>query len=349
MKTTFISTLNLWNSPRSAVNKMQADLAKANEEITTGRYADVGLELGYRTGQAITLRQERAELDALVDGNGMVSLRLGATKSALDNIRGSAESFLNSLLSVPPMERGAETVRDSAKTQLKALISELNKSTGGQYIFAGTNTKQRPVSEYTEVPLSATKSAVDDAFQSYFPFPQTSAAAFNITAAEMDDFLTTTFEPLFNSASWQGTWSTASSQNLESRISTTEKVETSTSANQDAMRNLAMAYTMAADLGLAGLRPETQQVIIDRVISILGTATNGIVDIQAQLGTAEKKVTDANQRMGIQKNILDQGIGRLENVDPAEAKTRVDALTTQIQMSYSLTSQLRQLSLLKYL
>ncbi|NIX78414.1 flagellar hook-associated family protein [Microvirga terricola] len=349
MKTSFISTLNLWNSPRSAVNKLQADLAKANQEIVTGRHADVGLALGSRTGQAITLRQERAELDALIDSNGTVSLRLGGTKSALDNIRTSAESFLNSLLSVPPLERGAKTVQDGAKIQLTALVSELNKSTGGQYIFAGTNTKQKPVTEYTDVPPSATKAAVDAAFMAAFGVSQTDPAAFNITAAQMDTFLNGAFATLFDPVNWQGTWSSASNQNIESRISATEKIETSTNANQDAMRNLAMAYTMAADLGLSGLRTEAQQVIVDKMISTLGYANNGVVDIQAQLGTAEKRVTEANERMGLQKNILDQGVGRLEEVDPGEAKTRVDALTTQIQMSYSLTSQLRQISLINYL
>jgi flagellar hook-associated protein 3 FlgL len=74
-----------------------------------------------------------------------------------------------------------------------------------------------------------------------------------------------------------------------------------------------------------------------------------VVQVQASLGTAEKSITEANARMGLQKKIMDEGIGKLEGVDPAEAKTRVDALTTQIQMSYSLTSQLRQLSLINYL
>ncbi|MGO4707444.1 flagellar hook-associated family protein [Microvirga sp. 2MCAF38] len=349
MKTTFISTLNLWNSPRSTVNKLQGELAKANQEITTGRFADVGLQLGSRTGQTITLRQESAEIDALIDSNGTVGLRLGTTKGAMDNIRTSAENFLNSLLSVPPLERGAETVQDSAKTELKKLMSELNKSSGGQYLFGGTNTKQLPISDYYATPPSAAKLAVDAAFMAEFGISQTDPAASNITAAQMDTFLNNAFPTLFDPANWSATWSSASGQNIESRISTTERVETSTNANEDAMRKLAMAYTMAADLGLSGMRTETQQVIVNKVMSILGSANNDLVDIQAGLGLSEKALSGANARMEIQKNILQTGISGLEGVDPGEAKTRVDALTTQIQMSYSLTSQLRQLSLLNYL
>ncbi|MCB8823472.1 flagellar hook-associated family protein [Microvirga rosea] len=347
MKTTFISTVSLWNSPRNALSKMQTDLAKANQEIATGRYADVGLELGYRAGHGISLRQERAELDALIDGNGTVSVRLNVTKSSLTNIRTTAETYLNSLLSLPPLERGAETVRDSAALNLRALTSELNKSTGGQYIFAGTNTKEKPVTEYKVG--SPAKTAVDGAFMTAFGISQTDPNVFNISAADMKTFLNSAaFNDLFDGPAWSD-WSSASDQNIESKISTTEKIDTSTNANEVAMRKLAKAYTIASDLGIAGMRTETQQAVVEKVIEILGQVTNGLVEIQAKLGDAETKVKSANDRMDVQRKVIDEGIGRLEEVDPAEAKTRVDALTTQIQMSYSLTSQLRQLSLLNYL
>lgn len=349
MKTTFISTISLWNSPRNALAKMQVDLAKANQEIATGRYSDVGLELGYRAGQGISLRQERSELDALIDGNGTVSLRLNVTKTSLDNIRSTAETYLNSLLSLPPLERGAETVRDSAALNLKALTAELNKSSGGQYLFAGTNTKQKPVNDY--IAGSPAKTAVDAAFLGHFGRTQTAPTVFDITAEEMRLFLndsTNDFNKLFGGSDWDK-WSAAADKNIESKISTSEKIETSTNANEAAMRKLAKAYTIASDLGIAGMRTETQQVVVDKVMQLLGEVTNDLVEIQARLGDAETKVKSANDRMDLQRKILDQGVGRLEEVDPAEAKTRVDALTTQIQMSYSLTAQLRQLSLLNYL
>nr|WP_194164562.1 flagellar hook-associated family protein [Microvirga thermotolerans] len=347
MKTAFISTASLWNSPRSALTRMQADLAKANKEIATGRFADVGLELGYRTGQGISLRQERAELDAVIDGNGTVSLRLNVTKTALNNIRSAAETYLNSLLSLPPLERGAETVRDSAALNLKALTAELNKSSGGQYLFAGTNTQQKPVSDY--VSGSPAKAAVDGAFLSAFGVTQSDPAVFAISASDMKAFLESpAFNDLFDGPGWSD-WSSAADRNIESKISTTETIETSTNANEEAMRKLAKAYTIASDLGIAAMRTETQQVIVDKVMKILGEATNDLVKIQARLGDAETKVKNANDRMDLQRKIIDQHIGQLEEVDPAEAKTRVDALTTQIQMSYSLTAQLRQLSLLSYL
>ena len=84
-------------------------------------------------------------------------------------------------------------------------------------------------------------------------------------------------------------------------------------------------------------------------MSLLGRASGGLVAIQADLGRVQARITDANTRMDAQKALLSSEITWLEAVDPAEAKSRVDGLTTQIQMSYSLTAQLRQLSLVAYI
>jgi flagellar hook-associated protein 3 FlgL len=53
--------------------------------------------------------------------------------------------------------------------------------------------------------------------------------------------------------------------------------------------------------------------------------------------------------MSLQKDILDEKITHLEAVDPAEAKIRIDQLSTQLQTSYSLTAQLKNLSLINFI
>lgn len=347
MRTTFVSTLSLLNSPRTNAAKLQAELAKANTEITTGRYADVGLQLGHRVSQSITLRQEHADLSALMDANALTSIRLSVTKSSLDNVREMADAFLNTVLSVPSSPTGPSIIQQTAQTNLKSLIAEMNQVANGQYIFAGTDTKQKPLAEFT--PTSAGKVAIDTEFASFFGFPQTSASVKGIEASQMSTFLDSAFAPLFDEANWSANWSSAQSQNIESRISPVEKMETSTNANEAAFRKLAMAYTMASELAIADLPETTRQVVIDKLVKTVGAVSTEIVQIQANLGTVERRITDANERMGLQQAYLNEGVGNLEGVDPAEAKTRVDSLTTQIQMSYSLTSQLRQLSLLNYI
>jgi len=86
MKTSYISTSSLSAATRLSLSKTQAKLAEAQKEVTTGRLADVGASLGYKTGQTLSLRQEHARLTTIVDTNSVVSTRLTATQAALKSL-----------------------------------------------------------------------------------------------------------------------------------------------------------------------------------------------------------------------------------------------------------------------
>ncbi len=355
MRTTFISTATLWNSPRSSLDKLQENLTKANTEVTTGRHADVGLTLGHQTGEALSLRQQRAELDTLQDANTSATLRLKSTNTSLDRIREIGDSFKNSLIGMPAGDSAVQIVFDQSRSHLSTMISLLNTTAGGQYIFGGTNTKEKPLEDYTGgASPSASKLAVDAVFSqappSGFGISQSDPGVSAITPDQMKAFLADggPFESLFKGANWSN-WSNASDQNIRSLISPAEKFETSVNANETAFQKMAMAYTMVLDLGFRGLSEETRQVVINKAVETLSKAVTGVIDIQADLGIVQEKIDSANERMDLQRTIFDERIGKLESVDPAEAKIRVDQLMTQIQTSYSLTAQLRQLSLINFL
>src|SRR3712207_2362913 len=123
MKTTFISSTTLWNSPRSTLDKMQSELVKTNKELVTGRSFDVGLRLGYRTGEAISLRQERAEIDSIIDGNISVKLRLDSSTATLTQLRTAANDFMDSLIATPVVDSNMTVVKYRAEANLNNLIA----------------------------------------------------------------------------------------------------------------------------------------------------------------------------------------------------------------------------------
>ncbi|CUA85110.1 Flagellin and related hook-associated protein FlgL [Chelatococcus sambhunathii] len=348
MKTTFISTYSLLNSPRSSLVRMQADAARYNQEIATGRHADVGLTLGGRTSQAVSLRAEYDNLTAMIDANSRTKTRLDVTVEALGNIREMADEFQAELLSVPHAQRGSEVIRNAARDKLAALIGSLNSAVDGQFLFGGTNSGVTPINDYAAG--SASKVAVDAAFFAEFGFAQDDPAVANISAAAMATFLDNAFsDRFFVDANWQADWSNAADSVQRSRISQSETLTSSVSANEAALRQLAAAYTMVFDLGSDKLNTDALQVVIDKATELMGGAIAQIIDIEAQMGVAQNRIETANTNMEAQKKILATRVGKLEDVDPAEAKVRLDALLTQIEMSYSLTVRLQSLSLLRYL
>ncbi|SFV13165.1 flagellar hook-associated protein 3 FlgL [Methylobacterium sp. 174MFSha1.1] len=343
MTTSYISSLSLWNAPRSATARLQTEMANANQEVASGRYADVGLALGGQVSRSLSLRQSAAEVTALKDSNGLAALRLGTSQTVLQQLQKSADAQFASLTGLPADKRVAAMAASAGDT-LASLTGLLNSSASGQALFSGINTGANPIRDGA---VADAKTAATTAFQATFGFPPDDARAATLTAPQIKGFLEGTLAAQFADPNWGTTWSQASDTAVTSRISLGETVTTSVSANGTAFRQLAQA-AIVSGLGLTGLSADAQAVVSDRAMGLLSQASAGLVSLQADLGRSQSRITDANARLDAQSARIKTEIAGLEEVDPAEAQTRFTAAKTQLQMSYSLTAQIQELSLLKY-
>jgi flagellar hook-associated protein 3 FlgL len=105
---------------------------------------------------------------------------------------------------------------------------------------------------------------------------------------------------------------------------------------------------MVAELGVAGLGAEAREAVLAKATQTIGDALTDLTAIQTRLGTAQGRVEAANGRMRQEQDVLERRLAALEGADPIEAKVRIDTLSTQIEMSYSLTSRLLRLSIMNY-
>ncbi len=348
MKTQSVSSYMLANSTRNIIAKAQADLVKASQEATTGFVFDKGLTLGSRTGQSISLRKEHDRLTVLTETNGLLSERMKASQNALTNVIKGSQDFLGNLTAVHGSADGHSIIVDTAKSLLRAATDLINTSYNGEYIFAGENTDVKPLGDYG-VAGDPARAAVLQSFQDYFRFPTTDPQVANISAADMKTYLDTSFAAEFDAGSWSTNWSSASDTLVKSRIAPTELAETSVSANNAGFRQLAMSYTMIAELGDIGLNQAAFDMVIDKAEATTTQNTISLAGAQSFLGNAQARTKDATDRLTVQINVLNSSVLDLEAVDPYEAASRVEALRTQIDASYALTVKIQSLSLLNYL
>jgi flagellar hook-associated protein 3 FlgL len=348
MKATAVSSAAISNAMRYQQMRMQADLVNATKESSTGKVADVGLALGGRTTQAVTFQRDLDRLNGIIDSNALVAARLTSTQDSLGQLSDVAQSFLSALTSAVSGDSSTTITQTAGASALQQMTGILNTSVNGEYLFAGTNTDVKPIEDFTAAGSPA-KAAFDAAFTSYFGFPQSDPAAANITAAQMDDFITTKVEPQFLGSGWQTNWSNATDDQITSRISLNETTQTSVSANEQGIRKLAMAAAMVSSLFTGNISQAGQNVIVSRAQKLVGESIGGIVQVQSQAGLAQKRLSDASDRMKTQVDLFEKHILDLEGVDPAQAATRVADLTQHIETSFALTARLQQLSLLNYL
>lgn len=348
MKATAVSSAAISNALRYQQMRMQADLVKATKESQTGQVSDVGLALGGRTTQAVTFQRDLDRLNGIVDSNALVGARLTSTQDSLGQLSDVAQNFLSALTTGVSGDSSTSVLRTAGTSALQQMTGILNTSVNGEYLFAGTNTDVKPIDDFSAAGSPA-KAAFDAAFTSYFGFTQSDPAAANITAAQMDDFITTQVEPQFLGSGWQANWSSATDDQITSRISLNETTQTSVSANEQGIRKLAMAAAMVSTLVTGNISEAAQNTIVTRAQGLVGEAIGGLVQVRSDVGLAQKRVSDASDRMKTQVDLFEKHIVDLEGVDPAEAATRVADLTQHIETSFALTARLQQLSLLNYL
>jgi flagellar hook-associated protein 3 FlgL len=326
----------------------QQNLTNAELEVSTGTYADIGVQLGETTGQDFSLRSEQSLLQTISDTNNMASTRLSSTQNVLSNLQSSAQTVLNALISNTDQNGAATSLQDVAQNALQSLTEQLNTTVDGQYIFGGINSGQAPITDYYGS-SAANQTAVNNAFSTYFGFSQSSSSVSSITSAQMSDFLSTQFSGLFQGANWTSDWSAASDTTISSQISDAQTLTTSVSANQSTFQDLAQAYTMVASLGTANLSADALQTLVTQATTLVQDGISGLTNIQTGLGVTQDNITSANNQMSVQMNILTTQIDNLEQVNPYQASTQVTDLQTQIETSFSLTSQLQKLSLVNYI
>ena len=348
MKTSFISTAAVSQAMRYSMLRTQGDLINAQKEVATGKLADTGLALGARTAQAVNFARDLERLNGIVDSNSLVSSRLSSTQLALGKLSGVAQNLLATLTASASGDAATPVMEASAKAALDELTAILNSSLNGEHLFAGVNTDVKPIDSFSD-PGSTSKAAFDAAFLGHFGFAQSAPAAANITAAQMDTFITNVVEPQFLGAGWQANWSNATDQKIVSRIALNETTETSVNANSDGMRKLAMAAATISDLFSSNLSTAGKEQLVTRAIAYVGEAIGNLASLQSQTGIVEKRVKDASERIEMQATLFEKHILDMEGVDPYEASTRVADLLSHIETSYALTARIQQLSLLRFL
>jgi len=345
MRTSNISTLSVSLALRSATSRMQSDLPRLQTELVTGKYADSGLALGAESRKLISFMGEIDHVQQLIDTNEQVMTRLKTSQEGMSYVRELADGLVNAVAIVMGDDNQYPTAQQTAANTVDEITSVLNTQLNGVFVFAGLNVETKPVSDYATGPG---KVAFDAAFLGHFGFNKNDPAANALTAADIDNFLTTQIEPLFMGAGWTASFSSATDEVVTSRISSGVTADTSVSANEVGFRKLMMASVVATELFDSNLDSNALVEVSDFVISQAGSAGGDLTKVQGRVGLVENRMTRLNDSLTAQKALFQTFASDLQGVDSYQTGIELNTLLTQIEVSYQITSRIQSLSLMDY-
>ncbi len=349
MKSTLVPLIATPFSTPAATARVRADLNRASQELASGRLADVGLELAGKAGYLAELDARHEVLTGLKDDANIARGRLEVMQQSLEQAADGAQDFLKLLLPLKTGQGDAKLAREQAAGLLQQLTNLMNVSYQGAHVFGGRNISDLPLVDYFADPPSSARQAVENAFTARFGFPPTDPAVATITAADMKDFLANDLPPLFEPPQWQADFSTATDDAMRTPIGENDSVPSTASANDPAIRKLAMAYVMMAGLGTENLNAAARQEVVAAAIEATGEAIAGLDTMRSLIGVRQERVQKAVDNLDARIALMEKEVAGMEQVDLHEAAERVNALSLQLETSYRLSGRLQNLSLLKYM
>lgn len=281
-----------------AINTASSQLAKAQQQVSSGKRINGAGDDPRGTQQAIAERSTLNGIDAYTKANDAAATRLASADSVLTGYSDKLTSAITTALSAQGTQINAAARASSAQTLRslrQALVSDLNTTFNGNYLFSGTNSN---TAAYAQVAGTWTYQGNADTAQVDVEAGRTVSVSFNGQAIAQGSDTTDVFTAL-------DTLATAVENGDNAGIST----------------------------GLDAL-----QRAFDRAQRA-----------QALLGTDEQGVDAAQVRLSALRTASDNRRSKLEDVNMAEAVTRLQQADTAYRAALGAVSSAERQSLLDYL
>ncbi|EJF88527.1 flagellar hook-associated family protein [Bartonella melophagi] len=330
---------------------------QASYEATTGKLYDPGLTLGRGTGRLVNIESQMSYVEGFSNTNKLAMLRMSSMQAAIHSLISSGDAaaapgaltLFNNMLMGDPGNTTPSVIQAVAQDSLSAFISALNTNYNGEYVFGGINTSEQPLNFYTVGGKTGPSKVVKDTFDKFLDGRKPE----DLTSEEMEEFIDGPFSNLFDEENFTKVFSNAQDGSIEKRIlSNGEIVNIAASVNEKGFRNAMKNMVLVAEFGDIGLSKQESlysKVRTSNDQTSTSSSTSEIIAIASRIGSAEVRVKTVTQRIEIQTDLLMKAKIDLIGVDSTGAVQKVQALEAMLNLSYTLTGRISQLSLVNYL
>ncbi len=322
---------------RNHNTQLKSTLADLTHEVMTGIKSDTGAAVRGDFRALASINGSLARLEIYGQTGTKAGLVLSTMQSSLDHIRSTASDVAKALMSSGSgtTSTGLPTSLSQATSALTSVLSSLNVSASGHHVFSGI-----------AVDTVSVRSAED-------LMSSLAAATAGLTQADdIAEAVTQWFDAApggggYLDTMFGGSQTGVSGIALSEETSITIPVTAADPAIRDVIKGLALA-ALAADAG-STLPDSQRQSLANLSAGALLASDSGLIETQAQLGGLESLVETAETRNGAEKTTLSTARLDLIGADSYETSTALKAAQSQLEILYTLTARLSDLSLANYL
>lgn len=317
------------------VGQVKTSLNRLSNELATQQKSDVTAALGGSTAQLETLEREINRLTGYSDIVKEVGQRLSfmqATLGGVEDIRSARMSqFLG--ISKESSDFAIQNAAVAAESAFSQITGAFNQRWGDFALFSGATTDQSPLAE-PELMLNNIKAAI---------------VGLN-TADEIIAAVDTWFDDPLGGFATMG-YLGDTSQLLVQKIGANKDITINARADGAAAVSLLKSAALAslANESVPGLSKDVRASLVSTSGQMLLNAGDVLTDMRAAVGVNESALRETEVTISTQLTAFQINRNGLTVADPFETATRLQDVQQQLELQYTVTARLSQLSLVNFL
>jgi flagellar hook-associated protein 3 FlgL len=322
---------------QSIIQNGNSQLDDLQSQISSGLKAQTYGGLGgLATYQSLSLTAQANTLSAYNDAINSTTAVTSVMDSSMTSVNSSAQSVLSDLQSVVQgaTDPGMATLGTQAQNALTAIQGLLNSQSGNTYVFSAADTANAPIAS-----TSALNTSVQTDLAAYYAGTETAA-----------QFLTNTSS--YTPAQMGYSTTLAAAPNVTVRTGDNTDTDYTVKASNSGFQNIMQGLSIIANLQYNSADKSSFWTVYNGAVSQISAGMKSMNTDQAKLGIATKSMTTAQTQISATQSVLNTAITSTENLsstDLAAASTKLSDLESQLQTSYTIISQLKNLHLVDYL
>jgi len=314
--------------------QLKMTMDRLGNELTTGRTSDVAKRFSGDFTMVSGIEAALKSLNAYKTATKEATQFATAQQTSLGVMQEQSNAAVSALLSTSTASSQTQVQNTAIDVRQKfdAVVSALNTQVGGRSVFAGAATDKPAIASSSTI-LADLQVAISG---------QTTAAG---VASAVDDW--------FNLPGGYDVSGYLGSPNPLSpfKISTGQNADMSVTAAdttvRETLKNLALA-SLVANGTLAGNVSE-QALLLKRAGDGMLSIGNKQTEMRASLGAVEAQVEIVTVQTASEISGLEIARTELLSVDPYKAASELEAVKTQLETLYALTSRMSRMNLVDFL
>jgi flagellar hook-associated protein 3 FlgL len=338
MTITNVSFLGQTVSQNNNLSSLNSQIATLEQQISSGQQNQTLAGFGGVTAQnVVNTRIDSSNIDAYLSNITTVNNNINQMNQALTSAQSSVQQVINGIASaIQQSPANVPSLIGLAKNTLGFVEDLANLNVNGRYMFAGSDTTAQPVTG------DATLNSNMQSEVTGWLNGSISTAQFQADVAGLSNTQVGLNPALSTSGS------------VTAQIDHNTNIDYTVNAGTSGFQNVIKALGLLANLKVPNPATDTPttaelEQMLTQVSQLAQSGVNQLAQAQGQLGNTAALIHSVQGDQQQDQATLKSYLSSTENTDTTKAVTQLQALQTQLQASYDVTSTLSKLSLVNFL